>query len=60
MGLDNIWKFVRYLLRQRIISADEAKILMARIIEKRIELNVAKSVPEQMPLFNELDEETPF
>lgn len=39
MGLDNIWKFVRYLLRQRIINAHEAKEIMDRVISKRILLN---------------------
>lgn len=39
MGLDKIWKFVRYLLRQRIINAHEAKAIMDRVISKRILLN---------------------
>lgn len=62
MGLDNIWKFVRYLLRQRIINAHEAKAIMDRIISKRILLNdkdVIENGDGMDNLFKDT-EETPF
>ncbi len=61
MSLDQIWKFVRYLLRQRIINAHEAKSLMDRVISKRILLNDKDVIEDNGMdrLFND-NEETPF
>lgn len=61
MDLNNIWKFVRYLLRQRIINAHEAKALMDRVISKRIFLNDKDVIDDSGmdKLFGD-NEETPF
>lgn len=57
MSLDEIWKFVRYLLRGRVINSHEAMELMARIIAKRIKSNEPHD-SKQGVLFEV--EETPF
>lgn len=59
MSLDQIWKFVRYMLRQRLINAHEARELMRRAIDKRIRLNDSESIAMDS-LFAEHSEETPF
>lgn len=61
MSLDQIWKFVRYLLRQRIINAHEAKAIMDRVISKRILLNNKDVIDDDgMDNLFKLNEEVPF
>lgn len=58
MSLDALWKFVRFLLRRKIIDSHEARELMIRIIEKRIKLN--EPVNDGYGNLFDNNEETPF
>lgn len=59
MGLDVIWKFIRYLIRNEYIEPSEGEAIFLRIIRRRIKRN---SPDPQIKLFQDDDKdvEIPF
>lgn len=59
MGLDVIWKFIRYLIRNEYIESSEGEQIFMRVIRRRIKRNVPDP---QIKLFNDDDKdvEIPF